>query len=117
MKRFKEGDRVVRIRVTNDRNMVEGATGTVVVSDRYITGVYWDEKPPFGGHTCGGKCEDGYGWNVPTRDLDYLSPTVLDDGDYDTGDVVSMLNLFLTRKLDLIKQEEYICQSVSETQM
>lgn len=84
---FQVGDRVVRVRETNGyyRNVPIGFTGTVlhkyVAPDHnggsmWVAMVEWDREPPRGGHSCSGRCEDGYGWNLPFADLEYTAADV-----------------------------------------
>lgn len=50
-----------------------GDTGTVLGEydeDTYY--VRWDHY--VSGHTCGGRCESGYGWNVYVDSIDILDP-------------------------------------------
>lgn len=67
---FRIGDRVICIGDADGNPMVNGAIGTVIgfwSSD--ICSVEYDED--IGGHSLGGKCEDGYGWNTNIRYLQH----------------------------------------------
>lgn len=75
---FEIGDRVrlnwdMRDRVDDGPDFYCGITGTVVVLDDdrlYDIGVRWDfDRPDAVCHTLDGRCEDGYGWWVPSEAL------------------------------------------------
>lgn len=66
---FSVGDLVVSIVNHPEGNLdiYIGTTGTVVDIDLglRIVKVHWDfERPSQQAHSCGGRCPDGYGWNV-----------------------------------------------------
>lgn len=69
--KFKVGDRVAAAvdHPDNNRHIMKGDAGTVchVFGIEKRVGVEWDEAVC--GHTCGGSCPDGYGWNVNVSDL------------------------------------------------
>lgn len=69
------GDRVEAVvdHPANSHDIVSGMQGTVVhIYDGYdgveVVSVRWDRKVHCG-HSCSGRCEDGYGWNVRYIDL------------------------------------------------
>lgn len=71
---FKAGDRV-RMQQASMGNIPQGAVGTVLgpwsaLCDTRFVAVYWDEY--IQGHTCSGKCPDGYGWAVPVSTLELV---------------------------------------------
>lgn len=76
--KFYVGGRVVLLADGNgyDGNpaMVEGITGTVC-STGSRCGVRWDLEFQKG-HTCNGKCENGFGWYVP---YEYLELETVDN--------------------------------------
>lgn len=74
MDKFKPGDRVKIIGREWDhfsRNLKIGDTGTIL--SRYDD-TKWNIKfdKNFGGHTCGGECEDGYGQYLDEIDLELI---------------------------------------------
>lgn len=68
---FKVGDRVAAAvdHPDNNSHIMKGDEGTVcrVFGGARRVSVEWDEQ--IGGHSCGGSCPDGYGWNVNVSDL------------------------------------------------
>lgn len=75
MKRFKIGDRVRLINSDSDyhSDLKIGATGVIkgFCAGAHDYRVEFDEK--FGGHTCGGICENGHGQNIYDKDLELES--------------------------------------------
>lgn len=58
-----------------DRRITTGMRGTVCNISGYspdFIGVAWDKY--IDGHSCRGKCEEGYGWNVYARDIRLVEP-------------------------------------------
>ena len=74
---FHVGDRVLCVANAPDGNTsVYDLTGTVVDVDGLDIGVCWDG--PVGGHDCGGRCKEGYGWYVRGADIEKLTDAVFD---------------------------------------
>ena len=82
---FQVGDRIQAAIDHPDGNKVIlcGDCGTVLVNFDGRLKVQWDKD--VGGHTCGGRCENGHGWNVNEGDV------MLVDEFTDTVDVSSYL--------------------------
>ena len=59
---FKVGDKVTCTEATEDAYVVFGLSGVVVHNNGNRIGVDWDGLG--GGHTCGGRCQQGRGWYV-----------------------------------------------------
>lgn len=79
---FEKGDRVYYVKpagVMIDLGVGEGETGTVLYVERNKNLVYvrWDMFHKRR-HTCSGRCEKGYGWNVGSTSLRH---EVIDLGD------------------------------------
>jgi len=78
------GDRVQYILPMKNQNVPNppyGATGTVVAAGRLLPGiiaVQWDTLP-FVGHSCGGLCPDGTGWNVGAYDIEVIDDIASDE--------------------------------------
>lgn len=68
MNQFHIGDRVECINEVAFATIHKGDTGTVVriidESDFPAIGVEWDRYLGARGHTCDGRCEDGYGYYI-----------------------------------------------------
>ena len=66
------GDLVQAIGNTGNSNIIPRLTiGTILyVHEDGILSVEWDSH--INGHTCGGRCKRGYGWNVRSRDIEVL---------------------------------------------
>lgn len=74
MSKFSVGDRVVCTVNHPDghKAIVIGTTGTVVGLETCRAKVRWDFSVPQGqSHSCGGRCENGYGWNVFFDDIEF----------------------------------------------
>lgn len=77
--KFNKGDRVFSLRNNPDGNdyIKHGDTGTILGMHDLIEDVYyvrWDHYVGGSGHTCDGRCESGYGWNVYADWIDILDP-------------------------------------------
>ena len=75
--KFRVGDAVITTvdHASNNGNLLAGCTGTVVVAGYSIISVAWDVF--VGGHSCGGRCEGGYGWNVYDYEIEHYDCTEL----------------------------------------
>lgn len=68
---FQIGDRVMVSHLTRNknRNLSDGDCGTVVgFYSTTAVCVRWDKN--IGGHACGGRCENGFGWNVCLEEIE-----------------------------------------------
>lgn len=92
---FNIGDCVVCIVDNPDDNssITIGSTGVVLHCDpprdgheSYLVDVRWDYD--VGGHTCGGRCQQGFGWTVFATDIEPEKEYTLPDME----DVDSLLN-------------------------
>lgn len=70
---FAAGDRIRYINSVPNGQVLTGDTGTVCCDQTRgssIIHVKWDRY--VGGHSCGGLCEHGHGWNVHKLEIEYF---------------------------------------------
>lgn len=74
MPTFSVNDRVRSLVDHPDGNerIHRGDTGTVLGCDKRVYYVRWDHN--VGGHTCGNRCESGFGWNMSEEDIEPAEP-------------------------------------------
>ena len=74
MKQFNVGDRVrAAVNHPDGNSYIEhGDIGTVIgLDDSWDVTTYFVEWDKFvGGHTCGGRCRSGYGWNADGEQIE-----------------------------------------------
>ena len=70
---FRQGDRVTAVMDIDDR-IYCGMTGTVCsnIMDGPLIRIEWDTLTC--GHSCGGRCENGHGWNVRPNLIELYCP-------------------------------------------
>lgn len=81
---FNIGDRVRCVRSYQD-GVYPGECGMVVAVKQDYLYVRWDSFLETR-HNCGGRCERGYGWNLPSSHVVFAEPEV-DFGDLPTLDI------------------------------
>ena len=70
IRKYHVGDRVkLSMKISDNPMLTIGSLGTVCISGDWVIGVYWDEN--INGHSCGGHCEMGHGWNVFEDEIEY----------------------------------------------
>lgn len=82
---LKTGDRVILKINIPPKDLFIGDSGTVVGREpgSGLTRVRWDlEGPRSGFHSCGGHCEEGFGWNVAQFNLALESKSLISE-DFD----------------------------------
>ena len=61
------GTRVKCLKEYDGNKAVIGKLGTIVRADASVTGIQFDEN--VNGHSCGGRCTHGYGWEFYTSNV------------------------------------------------